>query len=182
MSRLKNKNRSLRLGALLGMVALSGLTGCGEGLPDPTAAPDEAAARLADPRTAILDAHGGEVPERSPLSTAATTDSSQPQPSGSASVTDSDTTPPTTKLTAPGLLATVKGTITVSATASDDVGVTRVEFYVGTQRIGSDTTSPYSMSWDSKKIANNLYLVSSKAYDAAGNVGIAPNVLILVKN
>src|SRR5262249_34854488 len=41
-----------------------------------------------------------------------------------------DTTPPTTSLTAPAS-GTYSGTITVSATASDNVGVTNVEFYAG---------------------------------------------------
>ena len=93
-----------------------------------------------------------------------------------------DTTAPTTKVTAPGLLATVKGTVTVSATASDDVGVTKVEFYAGPNLIGTDTTSPYSITWDTTKTANNLYFFTSKAYDAAGNVGTSPNVLIRVNN
>jgi hypothetical protein len=93
-----------------------------------------------------------------------------------------DTNEPTTKLTAPGLLATLTGTVTVSANASDDVGVTKVEFYAGSKLIGTATTAPYSIKWDSKTIGNSLYLLSSKAYDAAGNVGASPNVLVLVKN
>ena len=94
----------------------------------------------------------------------------------------SDTTAPTTKLTAPGILATLKGTFTVSASASDDVGVTKVEFYAGAKLIGTATTAPYSIAWDTAKVANSLYILTSKAYDAAGNVGTAPNVLIQVKN
>ncbi|HRI48733.1 MAG TPA: M4 family metallopeptidase [Pseudomonadota bacterium] len=93
-----------------------------------------------------------------------------------------DTTAPTTKVTAPGLLATLKGTVTASASASDDVGVTKVEFYAGPNLIGTDTTSPYSITWDTTKTANNLYFFTSKAYDAAGNVGTSPNVLIRVNN
>jgi Zn-dependent metalloprotease len=93
-----------------------------------------------------------------------------------------DTTPPTTRLTAPGLLATVKGTITVSANATDDVAVTRVEFYAGAKLLGTDTSAPYSFSWDTTTVGNSLYLLTAKAYDAAGNVGNAPNVLIAVKN
>ena len=40
----------------------------------------------------------------------------------------SDTTPPTASITAPANGATVSGTITVSANASDDVGVAGVQF------------------------------------------------------
>ena len=41
-----------------------------------------------------------------------------------------DTTPPTTSITSPADGATVSGTVTVSANASDNVGVSRVELYV----------------------------------------------------
>ena len=93
-----------------------------------------------------------------------------------------DTTAPTTRLTAPGILATLKGTATASASASDDVAVTKVEFYAGAKLIGTATTSPYSIAWDTTKTASSLYILTSKAYDAAGNVGTSPNVLIIVKN
>ena len=93
-----------------------------------------------------------------------------------------DTTAPTTKLTAPGILASLKGAATVSANASDDVGVTKVEFYASGKLIGSDATAPYSFAWDTTKTANGLYILTSKAYDAAGNVGSSPNVLVGVKN
>ncbi len=93
-----------------------------------------------------------------------------------------DTVEPTTKITAPGILSTLKGTVTVSANASDDVAVTKVEFYAGAKLLGTDTTAPYSISWDTKTTGNSLYMLTSKAYDAAGNVGTSPNVLIQVKN
>jgi Zn-dependent metalloprotease len=93
-----------------------------------------------------------------------------------------DTTPPTTKITSPGLFATLKGTVTITASASDDVGVTKVEFYAGAKLIGTAAKAPYSISFDSTTIANGFSLLSSKAYDAAGNVGASPNVLVVIRN
>jgi Zn-dependent metalloprotease len=93
-----------------------------------------------------------------------------------------DTTAPTTRLTAPGILATLKGTTTLTASASDDVAVTKVEFYSGGKLVGTTTTSPYSFAWDTTKAANGFSILTSKAYDAAGNVGTSPNVLIIIKN
>jgi hypothetical protein len=93
-----------------------------------------------------------------------------------------DTTPPTTKITAPGVLATLTGTVTVSASATDDVAVTKVELYVGKTLAGTATKSPYSVMWDSKANPNNIYFVTSKAYDAAGNVGTSGGILVIVKN
>jgi hypothetical protein len=63
----------------------------------------------------------------------------------------------------------VSGTITLSSTASDNVGVTRVEFYVDGVLKGSDTTSPYSMTLDSATLANGSHALTAKAFDAAGN-------------
>src|SRR5436190_17227007 len=54
-----------------------------------------------------------------------------------------DTIPPTTSITSLANGATVSGTISVTASASDNVGVTKVEFYVDGALQTTDTTSPY---------------------------------------
>src|SRR5262249_11091006 len=53
-----------------------------------------------------------------------------------------DTTPPTTSITAPASGSTVSAGVTVSATASDNVGVSRVEFYLDGLLQSTDTSSP----------------------------------------
>jgi len=93
-----------------------------------------------------------------------------------------DTTAPTTSITAPAAGATVANTITVSANASDNVGVTNVEFYAGATLIGSDNSSPYSISWNTTTVANGSYNLTSKAYDAAGNTGTSAVVSVTVSN
>jgi len=96
--------------------------------------------------------------------------------------TSSDTTPPTTSITSPTAGSTVSGTITISANASDNVGVTNVQFYHGSTLIGSDSTSPYSISWNTTTVANGTYSLTSRAYDAAGNVGTSAAVSVTVNN
>jgi len=81
-----------------------------------------------------------------------------------------DTTAPTVTLTAPAEAASVSGTVTLSATASDNVGVTKVEFYDNSTLVSTDTSSPYSASWNSAGAQNGSHLISARAYDAAGNV------------
>lgn len=93
-----------------------------------------------------------------------------------------DTQAPTTALSAPSAGAALTGTVTVSATASDNVGVTKVEFYAGTTLIGSDSSTPYSASWDTSTVANGTYLLTSKAYDAAGNSASSTSVSVRVNN
>ncbi len=80
-----------------------------------------------------------------------------------------DTTQPSVSLTAPANNATVSGTVPLTATASDDVGVTKVEFRVGATIVNTDTTSPYSYNWNSTSVNDGPYVVSATAYDAAGN-------------
>jgi regulation of enolase protein 1 (concanavalin A-like superfamily)/sulfur relay (sulfurtransferase) complex TusBCD TusD component (DsrE family) len=77
--------------------------------------------------------------------------------------------PPTVSLTAPanGATFTAPATITVSATASDTDGtIARVDFYQGATLIGSDTTSPYSISWNS--VPAGSYSLTARATDNAG--------------
>ena len=93
-----------------------------------------------------------------------------------------DTTNPTTAITSPSNGATVSGTTTVSASASDNVGVTKVEFYVDGALAATDTSSPYSFSWNTTAATNGAHSLSSKAYDAAGNIGSSASVSVTVNN
>jgi hypothetical protein len=96
--------------------------------------------------------------------------------------TGGDVTPPTVSITAPLNGATVVGTVSVTATASDNVGVTKVEFYLDGALKSTDTTSPYSWSWDTTTTTNASHTLTAKAYDAALNVGTSAAVTVTVNN
>lgn len=84
--------------------------------------------------------------------------------------TPSDTTAPSVKVTSPAVGANVSGsTVTVSATATDNVAVSKVDFFINGVSIGSDTSAPYSVVWDSSKVANGDHQVSARGYDTSGN-------------
>ena len=93
-----------------------------------------------------------------------------------------DVTPPTTSITAPLNGATVSGTTSVTASASDNVGVTKVEFYLDGVLKSTDTTSPYAWSWNTTTATNGSHSLTSKAYDAALNVGTSTAVNVTVSN
>jgi PKD repeat protein/C1A family cysteine protease len=96
-------------------------------------------------------------------------------------VTNNDFTPPTVSLTSPANNASVTGTITVAANAADNVGVTRVDFYLdGTTLLGTDSTSPFSLSWTTTGVAHGTHHFSAKARDAAGNSATSANVAVTV--
>jgi hypothetical protein len=81
----------------------------------------------------------------------------------------SDTTPPTVSITNPANGATVSGTVTITATASDNVGVTDVQCRIDSGSWTSDSTSPYSWSWDTTQETDGSHTITCRAYDAAGN-------------
>jgi hypothetical protein len=94
-----------------------------------------------------------------------------------------DTTAPSVAMTAPAGSATVFGTLPVSATASDDVGVTSVQFTVDDAAVGSaDTSAPFTIQWNSSTVPNGLHAISAVARDAAGNSTPATAVMVDVSN
>jgi hypothetical protein len=76
-----------------------------------------------------------------------------------------DTTPPTVSASVSG----TSGTISLNATASDNVGVSRVDFLVDGALKGSDSSSPYALSLDSTTLSNGSHSLVARAFDAAGN-------------
>lgn len=95
----------------------------------------------------------------------------------------SDTVAPTVSLTAPASGASLTGTTTLSATATDNVAVSSVQFKVDGTNIGTaDTTSPYSVSWDTTSIANGAHTLTAVATDSSGNSTTSASVAVTVTN
>lgn len=96
----------------------------------------------------------------------------------------SDTTPPTVSISSPSNGATVSGSsVTVSATASDNVGVVGVQFTVDGSNLGAEVTSPpFTMSWDTTASSNGSHNLTAVARDAAGNQGTSNPVSVSVSN
>ena len=94
----------------------------------------------------------------------------------------SDTSPPTVNVSSPADGETVSGMVEFDATASDNVGVTLVDFFVDGVFMDSDSTSPYSAEWDTTTAADGPHTGSASAYDAEGNVGTSAMVNLTVQN
>jgi hypothetical protein len=85
-----------------------------------------------------------------------------------------DTAPPTTSITSPADGANVAtGAVTVTATATDNVGVTSVDLQVDGATVGSDSSAPYAFSWTATAGPHTL---RTAAHDAAGNAGTSADV------
>src|SRR5207253_3160554 len=95
----------------------------------------------------------------------------------------SDTVAPTVALTSPSSGATLVGSVTLSANASDNVGVAGVQFLLDGAALGAeDTTSPYSITWDTTGATSGNHVLSARARDAAGNATTSGGVAVLVAN
>jgi hypothetical protein len=93
-----------------------------------------------------------------------------------------DVTAPAVTITTPAA-GTVSGTINVTATASDNIGVVGVQFLLNGVNLGTeDTASPYSVSWNTTTAANGTYTLTAKARDAAGNSTTSAGVVVTVNN
>ncbi|MGA9565315.1 MAG: choice-of-anchor D domain-containing protein [Candidatus Korobacteraceae bacterium] len=93
-----------------------------------------------------------------------------------------DVTPPTTQITAPANNATVSGTITVTATAADNVGIASIQIYIDGTLVASGSSSPLNYSWNTVTATNASHTIYSKASDVAGNVGTSPTITVTVNN
>ncbi len=92
-----------------------------------------------------------------------------------------DTVAPTVAITAPINDSTVTGTITISATASDDKAVAGVQFQVDGVSFGSeDQTLPYSVSWDTAAALAGTHRINAIARDTAGNTAGAVPVFVKI--
>jgi fibronectin type 3 domain-containing protein len=100
-----------------------------------------------------------------------------------APVAPPDTIPPTAAITSPTDGSTVPPTVTVTANASDNVGVSGVQFLLDGLPLGiEDTSSPYSVSWDTRASSNTTHRLSARVRDAAGNTAVSTEVAVTVSN
>ena len=98
-------------------------------------------------------------------------------------VDNPDITAPTVSLTAPASGATVSGTVTLTATASDNVGVAGVQFLVDGANLSPRTPPrPTGVSWNTTTVTNGTYTLTARARDAAGNTTTSAAVTVTVAN
>ena len=121
------------------------------------------------PRTTTLGL-AANTPTTTPSAPMMRPETTRLRPPSVSAKTLADTTAPTVSLTAPANGATVSGTINVTATASDNVGVVGVQFLLDGNNLGAeDTTAPYSVSWNTSTATNGAHVLTARARDAADN-------------
>lgn len=142
--------------------------------PTPTLKPTSTSTPTAKPTSA-------NTPTPGPTSRPSPTPTSKPALTGAPTSTPTrtptatvDTTSPSVAITNPktGSIVSRGTTVTITATASDNVRVDRVVFAIigkGGNYNCTDTVSPYSCSWPVPVKPSTLYTIKATAYDSRGN-------------
>ena len=76
-----------------------------------------------------------------------------------------DVTNPTVSIIDPGIC---RGTVTITASAFDDTGMEKVEFYLDSSPVFMDYFPPYELILDTTKFANGQHSIVAKAVDVHG--------------
>ncbi|KAF0219860.1 MAG: peptidase S8/S53 subtilisin kexin [Geobacteraceae bacterium] len=85
----------------------------------------------------------------------------------------SGTSPPQVSITSPANGSTVGNKTTVTAAAYDNIGVSRMELYIDNSLKTTAGSGSLSLNWNSRNAAPGAHVIKIKAFDAAGNVGMA---------
>ena len=146
-------------------------TSLGSALTTPTTAPNIYAATW-DTTGVSRGAHQ--------LTVVATDDAGSTTTSSAVSVTVANSNAPTVSVSTTGGPATY----TVTATATDDFAVSRVDFFVGGNVFGSDSSSPYTATLNTLTfpVYDGTHAVTAKAFDADGNATTSTASSITVTN
>jgi hypothetical protein len=110
-------------------------------------------------------------------------------PNGSGAIYDntssrvSDSSAPSVSITAPAPGQTVSGIVNLTANATDNVGVTGVQFRVNGANFGAvDAVAPYTVAWDTRQLGGGSYTITAVATDSAGLQATSAPVTVTVSN
>ena len=92
-----------------------------------------------------------------------------------------DNVPPAVSISNPMNNVPRKSTVTITASATDNVDVTKVEFYVDNVLTCIDTTESFTCEWKVPAKPRVTYVLEAIAYDTSGNVGYAMSEVISKK-
>ncbi len=101
-----------------------------------------------------------------------------------------DTQPPTATVTSPASGQVLSGTVTLSATATDNAGgIARIEFYIDsdtipacTDEVGKPSGSSFTCTWNTATKPDGIHSIRAKAYDPSNNFAFSSSVSFTIQN
>ena len=91
-----------------------------------------------------------------------------------------DRTPPVLTLLYPTAGSVISGIVNVNVDASDNIGVTLIEFYVNGNLVDTINNAPWEFSWNTTTLPVGTHALYVKGFDAAGNVGTIPSTTFTI--
>jgi hypothetical protein len=89
---------------------------------------------------------------------------------------------PSAAVTGPASGAVLTGQVTLTASASSAVGISKVDFLVDGAVVATATSAPYAVTWDSSTVGDGPVMVTARATDAGGNAGTSAGVPMVISN
>jgi thermitase len=102
-----------------------------------------------------------------------------PEPEPAPEPAPIDDVAPSVAIVSPADGSTVSGTVTVRAEATDNTGISRVEFYANGVLIGTSNSAPYSTNWNTRKLSGQ-YTLTAVAVDSSSNSATSSSVTVTV--
>ena len=93
-----------------------------------------------------------------------------------------DSTAPTVEVTAPWRGSTVAGMVTLTASASDNVGVVEVRWYIDGVEVARELAAGWSRTWNARSKSSGTHEIYARARDAAGNWGTSATKSFTVRS
>ena len=94
-----------------------------------------------------------------------------------------DTVFPTVSITAPAAGASLAGSVVLSASATDNIGVAGVRFFDGATPVGPEIlAAPFETTWNTTLVTDGNHSLTAVARDAAGNASTSAAVPVIVAN
>jgi subtilisin family serine protease len=93
-----------------------------------------------------------------------------------------DVAPPSVAIASPSPGGVVSGDVVVRASASDDVGLARVEIWADGALLETDLAPPFEAVWPAALAADGAHTLAARAFDTSGNVAESASVAVTVRN
>ncbi len=93
-------------------------------------------------------------------------------------VDTTDTEPPLIGIISPAAWSIVSGNVLIRTQVSDNIGVSKVVFYIDGDSLASDLDAPFEYLWNTNNFSDDYHSILAKAYDVGGNWA---NALITVR-
>jgi hypothetical protein len=77
------------------------------------------------------------------------------------------------KITTPTNNATVSRSVSITASSTDNVGVTKMQILADGRLLATSSTESISTSWSTRGASSGAHAITINSYDAAGNKGTA---------